>query len=51
MLPGFEGWTEQNQNWGAGPAADWPYESDRVWQFARVAAIPDLTPGFVEIAA
>lgn len=51
LLPGFEGWSEQNQNWGSGPAGDWPYESDRVWQFARVATIPDLTPGFVEIAA
>jgi len=51
LLPGFEGWSEQNQNWGSGPAEDWPYESDRVWQFARVATIPDLSPGFVEVAA
>jgi len=49
LLPGFQGWTEQNQNWGTGPAADWPYISDRVWQFARVAALPDLSPGFVTI--
>jgi hypothetical protein len=51
LLPGFEGWSEQNANWGSGPADDWPYESDRVWQFARVATIPDLSPGFVEVAA
>lgn len=51
LLPGFEGWSEQNANWGAGPAGDWPYESDRVWQFARVASLPDLSPGFVEVAA
>jgi len=50
LLPGFEGWSEQNQNWGSGPADDWPYESDRVWQFARVAAIPDLTPGFTAVS-
>jgi hypothetical protein len=50
LLPGFEGWSEQNQNWGAGPADDWPYESDRVWQFARVATLPDLTPGFVAVS-
>jgi hypothetical protein len=51
LLPGFEGWAEQNQNFGSGPVDDWPYQSDRVWQFARVASMPDLTPGFVEIAA
>lgn len=50
MLPGFEGWMEQNANWGDGPADDWPYESDRVFQFARVAAMPDLTPGFVTVS-
>lgn len=50
LLPGFEGWSEQNANWGAGPADDWPYESDRVWQFARVATLPDLTPGFVAVS-
>jgi len=51
LLPGFEGTCTQNDNWGSGPAEDWPYESDRVWQFARVATVPDLTPGFVEISA
>jgi hypothetical protein len=50
LLPGFQGWSEQNANWGAGPADDWPYESDRVWQFARVATIPDLSPGFVAVS-
>lgn len=50
LLPGFEGTCTQSQNWGNGPADDWPYESDRVWQFARVASLPDLTPGFVTVA-
>jgi hypothetical protein len=50
LLPSFEGYSTQNANWGDGPANDWPYPSDRVWQYARVAALPDLTPGFVSVA-
>lgn len=50
LLPGFQGWSEQNANWGTGPAEDWPYISSRVWQFARVASMPDLTPGFVTVS-
>jgi hypothetical protein len=50
MLPSFEGFTQQNPNWGSGPAEDWPYPSDRVWQYARVADIPDLSQGFVAVA-
>lgn len=49
MLPGFEGFSEQNANFLDGPVGDWPYASDRVWQFARVADLPDLTPGFVTV--
>jgi len=51
MLPAFEGFSEQNANFGDGPVGDWPYPSDRVWQFARVAELPDLTPGFIEVLA
>jgi hypothetical protein len=50
LLPGFEGYCTQNANWGSGPADDWPYQSDRVWQFARVATVPDLSQGFVAVA-
>lgn len=50
LLPGFEGFCTQNANWGSGPADDWPYQSDRVWQFARVASMPDLSGGFVPVA-
>ncbi len=50
LLPGFEGYCTQNSNWGSGPADDWPYASDRVWQFARVPSIPDLSQGFVAVA-
>lgn len=45
MTPTFEGFTNQNANWGDGPEGDWPYQSDRVWQYARVAAVPDFTRG------
>jgi hypothetical protein len=50
MLPGFEGYSNENVNWGDGPAGDWAYTSDRVWQYARVATIPDLTAGFRAVA-
>lgn len=50
LLPSFEGFSNQNANWGSGPAGDWPYPSDRVWQYARVASLPDLTPGFRAVA-
>jgi hypothetical protein len=50
LLPSFEGFCTQNANWGTGPADDWPYQSDRVWQFARVATVPDLSAGFVAVA-
>ena len=48
-LPSFEGTTKQNANWGDGPANDWPYISNRVWQYARVASLPNLSPGFVTV--
>jgi hypothetical protein len=51
LLPGFEGWTNQNKNWGTGPVGDWPYESGRVWQYVRVDSVPDFTPGYVEVTA
>lgn len=51
MLPTFEGYSLQSQNWGDGPLGDWDWPSDRVWQFVRVATMPDLTPGFFEVPA
>jgi hypothetical protein len=51
MLPGFEGFSNQNANWGDGPLpGGWAFPSDRVWQYARVATVPDLSPGFVTVA-
>jgi hypothetical protein len=49
LLPAFEGFSIQNANWGDGPVGDWPFLSDRVWQFARVDTAPDFTPGFLTV--
>ncbi len=50
MQPAFTGWSNQNANWGDGlTTGDWPLTSDRVWQWSRVATIPDLTPAFIPI--
>lgn len=55
LQPVFQGTSAQNANWGAGPEDDWPVSiagaADRVWQFVRVATMPDLTRGYVEVAA
>jgi len=51
MVPEFEGYSEQNTGWGSGPEDDWEYPSDRVWQYARVPTLPDLTRRFIEIEA
>jgi len=50
LLPGFSGFSNQNPNWGDGPLDDWPYESGRVWQFARVTDLPDLSTGYVTVS-
>lgn len=50
MTPTFEGFSTQNKNWGSGPEGDWPYGSDRVWQYARVATVPDFTRGPIAVA-
>lgn len=55
LTPTFQGTSTQNANWGSGPEGDWPISvagpADRVWQFVRVATMPDLTRGYVEVAA
>jgi hypothetical protein len=51
MVPEFEGYSVQNPGWGSGPADDWDYPSDRVWQYVRVETLPDFDEGFVEVAA
>lgn len=49
MTPTFEGYEIQNPNWGDGPEGDWAYGSDRVWQYARVATVPDFTRGPIAV--
>jgi hypothetical protein len=48
--PQMEGTTEENTEFGAGPLDDIAFPTNRVWQFCRVATIPDLTVGFVTVA-
>ena len=51
MTPEFEGYSEQNTAWGSGPEDDWDYPSDRVWQYARVPALPDVARRWIEVTA
>jgi hypothetical protein len=51
MVPEFEGSSEQNAGWGAGPEDDWDYPSDRVWQYARVPTLPDVSRRWITVAA
>lgn len=45
-LPEFDGTTQQNPNWTSGPDGLWVYDSSRIWQYARVPSMPDLSPGY-----
>lgn len=49
--PVFSGTCEQNPNFGDGPVGDIEFDTDRVWQYCRVAADPTTTPGFVTVVA
>lgn len=51
LTPEFEGFCTQNPNWGDGPANDWLWLSDRVWQYVQVATLPDLARGFRTVGA
>lgn len=51
MLPEFTGYSIQNPGWGSGPNNDFDYPSDRVWQYVREAAMPDLSLGLVPVIA
>lgn len=48
--PVFEGTTEQNAEFGTGPLGDILFPTDRVWQFNRVATLPDLSGGLIDVA-
>lgn len=48
----YEGTGQQNPNYGTGAFDDWEYESSRVFQWIRVATMPDLsTNGLVAVPA
>lgn len=51
LVPEFEGNCTQNPNWLDGPANDWEFASDRVWQYAQTSSLPTLTPGYVTVPA
>lgn len=54
-VPEFEGFCTENANWGDGPVGDWDYTGgfgSRVWQYAREATVPTLSPpAFVAVVA
>jgi hypothetical protein len=49
LQPSFTGTLESNANFGTGPVGDITFPSDRVWQFARVPTVPNLSTGLVEV--
>jgi hypothetical protein len=46
--PAFTGVFEQNDGWGTGPLEDWPYTSDRLYQYAEMlnADLPAAVQGY-----
>lgn len=51
MLPEFDGYGVQNSGWGKGPNNDVTTPTDRVWQYTREAALPNLDAGLVPVIA
>lgn len=51
MVPELQGTCTQNPNWLDGPANDWEFASDRVWQFVQTDTLPDFTRGYREVLA
>jgi len=49
LLPEFSGYSIENAGWSDGPAGDWTWPSDRVWQYSRIATLPAMDAGFVVI--
>ena len=49
MANTFEGYGIGNSGFGTGPGADWVFNSDRAYQYARDAAVPVDAYGYVEI--
>jgi len=51
MANEFEGWGVGNVNYGRGAAGDWPYQTDRAYQFARSALAPIGVNDYVPVLA
>ncbi len=49
--PVFEGTTEQNAEFGAGPLGDIAFPTSRIYQYNRESTIPVLSGGLVEVTA
>lgn len=45
----FAGWGLGNAGFGTGPKGDWPYVSDRAYQYARSATAPTGLKGYVSV--
>jgi len=50
LTPKLQGTLQENEGFGDGPSSDITFPTNRVWQFARVASIPTLTPGFFTVS-
>lgn len=46
LTPDIDGYSIENPAWGKGPMNDYQGPSDRVWQYLREAALPDLSPAY-----
>lgn len=51
MANTFNGWGLGNANFGDGPQNDWPYTSDRAFQYARAASYPSGLNGYQTVIA
>jgi hypothetical protein len=49
LQPSFTGTLEGNPNFGTGPVGDIEFDTSRVWQFCRVATVPNLSTGLIEV--
>lgn len=51
MANSFQGWGVGNVQYAPGGGADWPYQTDRAYQYARAATAPVGINGYVTVPA